>query len=107
MVLLSNEAFLTELTKFFQKSRLKGSVSLTMKRYDGRTTPIPREGKKPLPPPSEYHCLMRATYKTKKISTVIHQKDVSKFQAAYCILLKGNLDGLKKLKKSKNKPKTT
>lgn len=37
----------------------------------------------------------------------IHQKDVNKFQLAYCNLLKGNLDGLKKLKKTKNKPKAT
>ncbi|KAL0269226.1 UNVERIFIED_CONTAM: hypothetical protein PYX00_007029 [Menopon gallinae] len=107
MVLLNNTAFLTELTRMFQKSRLQGSVSVTMKRYDGRKRPKPREGKEPLPEPTEYYCLMRATCKSKKISTVVQEKDVIKFQVAYCSLLKGNLDGLKKLKKGKTKAKAT
>lgn len=38
---------------------------------DGRTKPTPRDGKKPLPEPSEYMCLMRATLRNKKISTVV------------------------------------
>lgn len=91
----------------FRKARSQGSVTLTMKRYDGRTKPTPREGRKPLPEPSEYMCLVRATLKNKKISTVVHPKDVNKFQQAYCNLLKGNLDGLKKLKKTKTKAKAT
>jgi hypothetical protein len=37
----------------------------------------------------------------------VHPKDVNKFQQAYCSLLKGNLDGLKKLKKTKTKAKAT
>jgi hypothetical protein len=37
----------------------------------------------------------------------VHPKDVNKFQQAYCNLLKGNLDGLKKLKKTKTKTKAT
>lgn len=35
----------------------------------------------------------------------VQGRDVNKFQLAYCNLLKGNLDGLKKLKKSKAKSK--
>lgn len=35
----------------------------------------------------------------------MHQKDINKFQVAYSSLLKGNLDGLKKLKKPKSKTK--
>ncbi|PSN43885.1 Signal recognition particle 14 kDa protein [Blattella germanica] len=107
MVLLENEVFLSELTRMFQRSRNHGSVTLTMKRYDGRTKPTPREGRKPLPEPTEYMCLMRATLRNKKITTVVHPKDVNKFQQAYCNLLKGNLDGLKKLKKTKTKAKAT
>ena len=38
---------------------------------DGRTKPIPRAGRKPLPEPSEYMCLMRAQLKGKKITTVV------------------------------------
>nr|CAD7588726.1 unnamed protein product [Timema genevievae] len=74
---------------------------------DGRLKPEPREGSKRLPEPSEFACLMRASAKNKKISTVIHPKDVNKFHQAYCNLLKGNLDGLKKLKKTKTKAKAT
>jgi signal recognition particle subunit SRP14 len=91
----------------FRKARNQGSVTLTMKRYDGRTKPTPREGRKPLPEPSEYMCLIRAGLKNKKISTVVHPKDVNKFQQAYSSMLKGNLDGLKKLKKTKTKAKAT
>ncbi|KAJ3649225.1 hypothetical protein Zmor_020978 [Zophobas morio] len=105
MVLLENDSFLSELTKLFQKARQSGAVTMIFKRYDGRDRPIPRDGKTPLPNPQEHMCLVRAKSRTKKISTVIHQKDINKFQVAYSSLLKGNLDGLKKLKKSKTKTK--
>ncbi|XP_052769965.1 signal recognition particle 14 kDa protein-like [Mya arenaria] len=103
MVYLENDTFLTELTKMFQKSRTSGSVTLTMKRYDGRSKPKPRKGH--LPEPSEYKCLVRANLGNKKLSTVISQKDVNKFQMAYTNLLKGNMDGLKKRDKKTGKSK--
>lgn len=108
MVLLENDTFLTELTKMFQKGKSSGSLSLTMKRYDGRTKPEPRKGN--LPEPQEYKCLIRANLGNKKISTVINQKDVNKFQMAYANVLKGNMDGLKKKDKrsaTKSKSKAT
>ncbi|KAG5894940.1 hypothetical protein JTB14_023289 [Gonioctena quinquepunctata] len=105
MVLLENDSFLTELRKLFQKARLEGSVTMTFKRYDGRNRPIPRPGKPPLPESHEHMCLVRAKFRSKKIATVIHQKDVNKFQVAYSSLLKTTLDGLKKLKKPKTKTK--
>ncbi|GIY35859.1 signal recognition particle 14 kDa protein [Caerostris darwini] len=104
MVLLENESFLTELTRLFQKSRNSGSVYITMKRYDGRTKPKPRPSKlaaNPLPPVSEYKCLIRAHLGNKKLSTIVNAKDVNKFQLAYANLLKGNMDGLKKKDKKK------
>ncbi|CAG0878542.1 unnamed protein product [Darwinula stevensoni] len=120
MVLLENEAFLSELTRLFQRTRNKGSVTITMKRYDGRTKPIPKKkkegkgGKKGKTPmtlspesPAEYMCLFRAKHNSQKISTVVHAKDVNKFQLAYCNVLKGNMDALKKLKKSKATAKAT
>lgn len=72
---------------------------------DGNDRPTPREGKPRLPEPQEHMCLIRAKSRTKKISTVVHQKDINKFQLAYSSLLKSNLDGLKKLKKPKAKTK--
>nr|XP_033339112.1 signal recognition particle 14 kDa protein isoform X2 [Megalopta genalis] len=102
MVLLENEAFLVELTRLFDKSRFSGSVVLTIKRFNGHNKPVPRKGRPPLPTPNEFFCLVRATLKTKKISTVIHSKDVNKFQQAYWNLLKSKVNGLKKLKKVKS-----
>ncbi|CAD6209201.1 GSCOCG00003778001-RA-CDS [Cotesia congregata] len=115
MVLLENDVFLSELTRLFEKSRLSGSVAVTIKRFNGHNKPEPREGNPPLPKPTEYLCLVRAKLHSKKISTVylifsltliIHSKDVNKFQQAYWNLLKANINGLKKLKKVKSaKPK--
>uniref|UniRef100_A0A0A9XU48 Signal recognition particle 14 kDa protein n=1 Tax=Lygus hesperus TaxID=30085 RepID=A0A0A9XU48_LYGHE len=107
MVLLDNDAFLTQLTIMFHDVRTVGSVRLCMKRYDGRTKPTPKDKTKKLPEPSEYLCLLRASTNQKKISTVVHPKDVNKFQLAYCSLLRGNMDGLKKVKKAKPKTKAT
>lgn len=106
MVLLENDAFLVELTRLFDKSRLSGSVVLTIKRFNGHNKPVPRKGMPPLPTPNEFLCLVRATLRSKKITTVIHPRDVNKFQQAYWNLLKTNMNGLKKLKKVKSaKPK--
>nr|ADD38906.1 Signal recognition particle 14 kDa protein [Lepeophtheirus salmonis] len=118
MVLLDNDMFLSRLTLMFDKSRTKGHVALCMKRYDGRTKPHPRlvvapkaaskkKSKKPvveLPVvtnPDEYMCLIRATCKNEKISSIVHSKDINKFQTAYCSLLKSHMDGLKRRKKVK------
>ncbi|XP_023324668.1 signal recognition particle 14 kDa protein-like [Eurytemora carolleeae] len=97
-MLVDNDLFLSKLTLMFDKSRSKGHVDLCMKRYDGRTKPIPKprknvkqKGKKlflsklppaaePHPEPAEYMCLIRAVLGKEKISTVINAKDVNKFQ---------------------------
>lgn len=105
-MLLENDAFLGELTKMFQKSKTSGSVNLTMKRYDGRTKPVPRPSKAPEKPqnPSEYKCLIRATLGNSKISTVVNAKDLNRFQLAYCNVLKTNMDSLKKKEKKATTP---
>jgi len=125
-MLLENDQFLSRLTLMFDKSRTKGHVSICMKRYDGRTKPIPKNRPVPVkkkgqssklnpkippasaphPDPSEYMCLVRAVFKNEKISTVVHSKEVNKFQLAYCNLLKSNMDGLKRQKKQKTKKAT-
>jgi len=98
MTLLENEQFLNELTKLFQKARQRdGGVSITMKRYDGRTKPIPRNAdKQQQQPHHEYKCIFRATMGDKKISTVVNAKDVNKFQLAYANVFKTAMDNLKK-----------
>ena len=44
-MLVDNDLFLSKLTLMFDKSRSKGHVDLCMKRYDGRTKPIPKPRK--------------------------------------------------------------
>jgi len=105
MVLLENDTFLSELTALFLKSKSSGTVALTMKKYDGRSKPKPREGAKNAPEPAEHKCLIRAQINNKKISTVINQKDVNKFSLAYANVLKANIDGLKKKDKRSAKSK--
>uniref|UniRef100_A0A3P8XEZ2 Signal recognition particle 14 kDa protein n=1 Tax=Esox lucius TaxID=8010 RepID=A0A3P8XEZ2_ESOLU len=93
MVLLENDSFLTELTRLFQKCRTSGSVAITLKKYDGRTKPVPRKGYPENYEPADNKCLLRASDGKKKISTV-----------AYSNLLRAHMDGLKKKdKKSKGK----
>ncbi|XP_038640052.1 signal recognition particle 14 kDa protein [Mustelus asterias] len=104
MVLLESDSFLTELTRLFQKCRNSGSIYLTMKKYDGRTKPVPRKGNPDTFDPADNKCLLRATDGKKKISTVISSKEVNRFQMAYSNLLRAHMDGLKKKdKKSKSK----
>uniref|UniRef100_A0A2K6B4R3 Signal recognition particle 14 kDa protein n=1 Tax=Macaca nemestrina TaxID=9545 RepID=A0A2K6B4R3_MACNE len=106
MVVLESEQFLTELTRLFQKCRTSGSVYITLKKYDGRTKPIPKKGTVEGFEPADNKCLLRATDGKKKISTVVSSKEVSKFQMAHSNLLRANMDGLKKGNK-KNKTKKT
>ncbi|KAI2573509.1 SRP14 isoform 7 [Pan troglodytes] len=80
MVLLESEQFLTELTRLFQKCRTSGSVYITLKKYDGRTKPIPKKGTVEGFEPADNKCLLRATDGKKKISTVVSSKEVNKFQ---------------------------
>nr|CAB3266569.1 signal recognition particle 14 kDa protein-like [Phallusia mammillata] len=108
MVLLENDAFLTELTTLYQKCRTSGTVYVTMKKYDGRTKPKPRpntKSKQRSQPqaPIEGLCLIRATNGKKKLSTVVNAKDINRFQMAYTSVLRANLDGLKKTWKEKVK----
>ncbi|KAM4625319.1 signal recognition particle 14 kDa protein isoform 1-T1 [Polymixia lowei] len=80
MVLLENDSFLTELTRLFQKCRNSGSVVITLKKYDGRTKPVPRKGHSESFEPADNKCLIRASDGKKKISTVVSTKEVIKFQ---------------------------
>ncbi|KAH7730241.1 signal recognition particle 14-like protein [Aphelenchoides avenae] len=103
MTLLENDAFLVELNKLFHKSRLggPGAVYVTIKNYNGRTKPVPRKPEDAAKVPHEKLCLFRATVGNNKISTVVHAKEVNKFQMAYISVLKTNADNLKKREKEK------
>lgn len=112
MLYTNQESFLSELSKLFETGRQSGkSLWITMKRYDGRKTRNPRKpNDKPkkgsvcqggdLIPNNEYRCMIRAKLGNRKISAVIGQKDMNKFQLSYSNLIKGNIYGLKKQKPS-------
>ena len=72
---------------------------------DGRNRPTPREGKPPLPEADEHFCLIRATSKAKKLSTVVKYHDVPRVMESYARIMKISMDGLKKVKKVKSKAK--
>uniref|UniRef100_A0A8C1U8R3 Signal recognition particle 14 kDa protein n=1 Tax=Cyprinus carpio TaxID=7962 RepID=A0A8C1U8R3_CYPCA len=97
-------SFLTELTRLFQKCRTIGSVVITLKKYDGRTKPVPRKGHPETYEPADNKCLVRASDGKTRISTcVVMTTDVFVLQA-YSNLLRAHMDGLKKKdKKSKSK----
>ncbi|XP_050072297.1 signal recognition particle 14 kDa protein, partial [Anopheles maculipalpis] len=101
----SHSQFLTQLTLLAQSARKDSSFTVTIKRYDGHDRPKPREGKPPLPKPAEYSCLIRAKSRSKKLATVVKRDEVAKFMESYSKVLKSSMDGLKKVKKVKNKAK--
>ncbi|RCH79145.1 RNA-binding signal recognition particle subunit srp14 [Rhizopus stolonifer] len=55
----------------------------------------------------EYPCLVRATFKKQKISTIVAPNDMSKFQNAYSTVLRAYMDTLKKKDRSKKVKKAT
>ncbi|XP_065890820.1 signal recognition particle 14 kDa protein-like [Dysidea avara] len=107
-MLLDNDSFLTELGKLFGKTKHLGSVTLTMKKYNGRTRPCPRDKTRVqyLSEPEENLCLLRASNGKKNISTVISNREVTRFQMAYANVLKANMDALKKREKRVKTQKT-
>ncbi|PRW60889.1 transducin beta 3 isoform A [Chlorella sorokiniana] len=77
MVLLDNGKFLTELHKLYDANKER-TVWVTMKRSNMK----PRRGKKDYSA-FAYHCLMRATDGRRKLTTVVHGKDLAKFYDSY------------------------
>lgn len=72
---------------------------------DGIDKPAPREGKPAHPEPNENYCLIRMKAKNKKLSAVVKKSDIPKVMESYGKIMKANMDGLKKVKRVKNKAK--
>ena len=125
MVLLENDQFLSEMTKMYERNREKGSVWTTMKsslclnrptrRRRKRTTTTEKdddfdddEGKKNNNTAGTRCCLVRCTDGKRKISTRVYANKAEKFAAAFTLVQKASMDGLKeKEKKKKTKKKKT
>ena len=96
MVLLDPDAFLTQFTRILEKSRAKGTIYVTLKRYAGK------EGKNvDAVDPADCRCLVRAVGSKQKISCMLAAKDYRRFMKAYGNILKISLDALKKREKKK------
>ena len=104
MVLLSSDEFLRKLQHMYINKRVAGSVTVTMKRYDGIDRPKPTKPNKH--PNSKFgldedtgerKILIRAKdSKGKKLSTVIDAELLQGFQEEYSKVLRSSMDGLKK-----------
>ena len=107
MVLLDNDQFLTEMTKLYQRNRLKGSVWTTMKsslclNRPKRNAPIlSKEEEK-----EKRCCLVRCSDGKRKISTRVFSQKAEKFAREFTLVQKASIDGLKETEKKKKK-KTT
>ena len=99
MVLLDQDAFLTQLTKILEKSRSAGTIYVTFKRnvpgVKTAATATPEQL-------ANTGCLVRAVGAKQKISCMITAKEHRGFMQSYGNILKVSLDSLKKREKKKN-----
>jgi signal recognition particle subunit SRP14 len=94
-MLLDNSKFLSQLELLFTKSKEKGTVYITMKRF---------AHKKAQSEDVEYASLLRATFGKTKISTRIEPQDLERFNNDYISICRIHMDSLKKKeRKKKNK----
>ena len=104
MVLLDNDQFLTEMTKLYQRNRLKGSVWTTMKsslclNRPKRNAPVlSKEEEK-----EKRCCLVRCSDGKRKISTRVFSQKAEKFAREFTLVQKASMDGLKETEKKKKK----
>jgi len=126
MVLLENDQFLSEMTKMYERNREKGSVWTTMKSSLCLNRPQRRKRATEKDDDEEEEeedkkgdddegndnrarcCLVRCTDGKRKISTRVYATKAEKFAAAFTLVQKASMDGLKeKEKKKKTKKKKT
>ncbi|EYU42834.1 hypothetical protein MIMGU_mgv1a015660mg [Erythranthe guttata] len=104
MVRLQPDPFLNELTNMFERTTEKGSVWVTLKHSSDKSK-VKINKMKTAGEKIEYKCLVRATDGKKTISTMVGQKDHSRFQSSYATILKTRMTALKK-RERKDRRKT-
>ncbi|KAJ3034868.1 hypothetical protein HDV00_004556 [Rhizophlyctis rosea] len=111
MGLVTNDQFLSSLSKLYENSKDKGTVYVTMKRFSHVKKKEAKETPEVLTSPdTEFPCLVRAVCGKggkKKISTLVHPNDTDRFQEAYTNIIRLHMDSLKKKERTKKvkKPK--
>jgi signal recognition particle subunit SRP14 len=98
---LDESRFLTELGKLYERNKAKGSVWITMKSSNNK----PRTKSGRVYPQEDYKCLIRAVAgkkeKKKVIATLVGADRMAKFQQAMIVIMKANMDALKKKEKTR------
>lgn len=109
MVLLENGPWLNELGKLYERNKASGTVWVTMKRSSmknqckrNKNKRAPSDRPAAPAPPITLVCLIRANDGKKHISTTVTMAQHAKFQLSVALIMKANMDALKK--KEKNKP---
>ncbi|MEW5299907.1 MAG: hypothetical protein WDW38_002730 [Sanguina aurantia] len=111
MVLLDNGPWLNELGKLYERNKASGTVWVTMKRSSmknlckkntNKRGPCSERPQLAPPPTTNLVCLVRANDGKKHISTTVTMAQHAKFQLSVALIMKANMDALKK--KEKNKP---
>ena len=99
MVLLDGDSFLNELNKLYAKQDKGGSVTVCMKQVGTK-----KRTRSCATSEGAAQCLVRASAKKRKISTLVPAGDQVRFQLAMATILKAHmLSGLKKKKKQRKK----
>jgi len=106
-MLLEQDSFLNQLIKMYDRSREKGTVYVTMKRFTGQLTRKSRmaqakaelaSGEQP-----ESKVLVRAVAGKAKFSTLVPAKDHARFCTSLMNINKVKMDSLKKKKREDKK----
>ncbi|KAJ8329021.1 hypothetical protein BDV3_006312 [Batrachochytrium dendrobatidis] len=109
MVLLSNDEFLSCLHELMLRSKEKGSVYLTMKRYAYKQLKSAKKSEDAKSilhsKDTQYQTLMRATFGNKKLSTLVDSSNLVQFTDKYQTVTRLHMDSLKKKDRKDKKEK--
>ena len=109
-MLLENDAFLTALTKLFERARENGTVTCVMKICRETNKPTPKGTRREEPTLEEiraegsgYGVLVRASSGSRKVSTFVRPERASKFAKSYQTIQLAYIDGLGAAERTKKK----
>lgn len=103
-MLIEQDSFLNQLMKMFDRSRTKGTVYITMKRFTGKLSRKGRKAEAEAEKASgeilESKVLVRAVAGKAKFSTLVPAKDHMRFSTSLMNIAKVKMDALKKKDKA-------
>jgi len=104
-MLYSTDDFIPAMSDMFKTCRDSGSVTMTVKPYDGQDRPEPRNGT-----PGKWRkqklTLIRMSNGKRKVSCVVDCESLKTFQVEYCKMLRENMNSLPRRPQNKKKKKS-